>query len=206
MVSATAWADSRAGMSPSRRLRRRAAAGGDGNNFGTQQAHAEDIEALAAHILFTHVDDTFQAEESTDSGRSHAMLAGAGFGDDALLTHAASEEPLAEAVVYFVCAGVEEIFAFEVDAGAPEVFGEAAGEVERGRAAGIVGEQVRQFRLKGRVVAGSEISQLELFDRGHEHFGHKAAAIRSEVAAGVRQRRNHAEVSKAALTKAAILV
>jgi hypothetical protein len=40
------------------------------------------------------------------------VLACAGFGDDAGLAHAAGEEDLADGVVDFVGAGVEEVFAF----------------------------------------------------------------------------------------------
>jgi hypothetical protein len=40
------------------------------------------------------------------------MLACAGFGDDALFSHAHGEKALAQSVIYFVRAGVEKIFAF----------------------------------------------------------------------------------------------
>ncbi len=47
---------------------------------------------------------------------------GAGFGDDALLAHAPREQRLAERVVDLVRAGVEQVFALEVDLGAAEDF------------------------------------------------------------------------------------
>ena len=43
------------------------------------------------------------------------MLSGSGFGDDPLLAHALYQQGLAEAVVDFVGAGVEEVFALEID-------------------------------------------------------------------------------------------
>ena len=43
---------------------------------------------LAFDIVRAHVDDAFQAELGADRGRGHAVLAGAGFGDDAGLAHA----------------------------------------------------------------------------------------------------------------------
>ena len=65
------------------------------HHFGAQQPHAEDIQALAAHVLFAHVDDALQAEQRADGGGGDAVLAGAGFGDDALLAHAPREQRLA---------------------------------------------------------------------------------------------------------------
>jgi hypothetical protein len=43
------------------------------------------------------------------------VLAGAGFRDHAVLAHALDEQSLAEAVVDFVRAGVEQVFALEID-------------------------------------------------------------------------------------------
>ena len=111
-------------------------AGADAAHFRAEQAHAVDVQLLAAHVLFAHVDDAFHAEERADGGGGDAVLAGAGLGDDALLAHALREQPLAEAVVDLVRAGVEQVFALEVDLRAAEVLGEALGEVEgRGAAA-----------------------------------------------------------------------
>ena len=60
-----------------------AAAVGDGDDLRAQQAHAEDVEALAAHVLFAHVDGAVETEQRADGGRRDAVLARAGFGDDA---------------------------------------------------------------------------------------------------------------------------
>ena len=61
----------------------RAAAVGHAHDLRAQQAHAEDVEALAAHVLLAHVDDALEAEQRADRGGGDAVLAGAGFGDDA---------------------------------------------------------------------------------------------------------------------------
>ena len=127
-----------------------AGAGGDAADFRAEQAHAVDVQLLAAHVLFAHVDDAFQAEERADGGGGDAVLAGAGFGDDALLAHAHGEERLAEAVVDLVRAGVEKVFALEVNLRAAEVFGEARGEVERGGTAGVVAQQRVELQMERR--------------------------------------------------------
>ncbi len=77
--------------------------------------HAEDVELLAAHVFGAHVDDALESEESADGGGGDAVLAGSGFGDDAVLAHAAREQGLADAVVDLVGSGVEEVFALEVN-------------------------------------------------------------------------------------------
>ncbi len=51
-----------------------AAAGGDGHHLRAQQAHAEDVEALPAHVFLAHVDRAVEAEQRADGGawRRHA--------------------------------------------------------------------------------------------------------------------------------------
>ena len=56
-----------------------------------------------------------QAEARAGRGRGDAVLARAGFGDDALLAHAPREQNLAEHVVDLVRAGVVELVALEID-------------------------------------------------------------------------------------------
>ena len=92
-------------------------------HFRSQQPHAEDIQFLAAHVLGAHVDDAFEAEQRADRSRGDAVLSGAGFGDDAALAHAFGQQSLSQAVVDFVRAGVEQVFALEIDFRAAEVSG-----------------------------------------------------------------------------------
>ena len=61
----------------------RAATRGDSDHLSAKQAHAEDVEALAAHVLFAHIDDAFEAEQRADRGRGYSVLSGAGLGDHA---------------------------------------------------------------------------------------------------------------------------
>ena len=154
-------------------------------DFGAEHAHAEDVQALAAHVLFAHVDDAFEAEQGADGGGGDAVLSGAGFGDDAPLAHAAGEERLSEAVVDLVRAGVEQVFALEPDARAAEGLAEVFGEVERRGAAGVVVQEIGELGLEGGVVARREIGGFEFFDGRHQDFGDVAPAVGSEVSAGI---------------------
>ena len=60
----------------------------DGHDARAEQLHAEDVERLAADVLGAHVHVALQAEDGRRRRRRHAVLAGAGLGDDALLAHA----------------------------------------------------------------------------------------------------------------------
>ena len=163
----------------------RARAAGDGSDFGAQQFHAEDVEGLAADVFFAHVDDAVEAEVGAGGGGGDAVLAGAGFGDDALLAHAQGEQGLAEGVVDFVGAGVVEVFALEPDLRSAALVGKAAGVVEGRRASDVVLEERSELGLKLRVFAGFVVFDGELVERADERFGHVAAAEWAEAAGGV---------------------
>ena len=113
-----------------------------------EQAHAHDVERLAAHVLGAHVDVALEAEQRARRGGGDAVLAGAGFGDDAALPHLPREQRLPERVVDLVRAGVREVLALEQDphAGRAARLGrEAARLVERRRPPDVGREQRRQL-------------------------------------------------------------
>ncbi len=80
---------------------------------------------------------------------------------------------------------MQQVFAFEIDLRAAERFAQAFGVVERSRAAGVVSEQVREFRLKPCVHTSFRVRLFEFLERGHEDLGDKASAVRTEMAASV---------------------
>ena len=129
-----------------------------------------------------HEDDAGQIEFGAHGGGGDAVLAGAGLGDDAGLAHALGQQDLAERVVDLVRAGVVELFALQIDLGAAELLGQALREIERRRAAGIVGAQIRHLGDEGRIVLGGEIGGLEVADQRHQGFGDVAAAENAEAA------------------------
>ena len=94
--------------------------GGDGDDFGAEKTHPRDVERLPFHVDRAHINDAFAAETRGDGGGGDAVLARAGLGDDALLAHAAREQDLTERVVDFVRAGVEQVFAFQINPGAAQ--------------------------------------------------------------------------------------
>ena len=74
---------------------------------------------LCRRIFRAHVNIAGKAKDRSGSRRGNAMLARAGFGDQALFAHAEREQGLADGVVDFVGAGVVEVFALEVNFAPP---------------------------------------------------------------------------------------
>ncbi len=108
----------------------RAVAGCHRPHLGAEELHAEDVGFLPLDVGGAHVDDAGIAEAGGNGGRGDAVLAGACFGDDALLAHALGEQDLAEAVVDLVRAGVVEVLALEIDLRAAEMLRQTLGEIE----------------------------------------------------------------------------
>src|SRR5690606_902194 len=132
-----------------------------------------------------HVDHALQAEARGDGGAGHAMLAGAGFGDDPGLAHAAGEQRLADGVVDLVRAGVVQVLALEQDPGAAHVARQAAGLVDGARAPDVVGQVGLERGDEVRVGARGVVGRRQLLQRAGQGLGHEAAAMAPEVAAGV---------------------
>ncbi len=162
-----------------------AGAGGDRDHRGAEQAHAEDVGLLAIDVGGAHVDHALHAEAGGHGGGGHAVHAGAGLGDDALLAHTPGQQDLADAVVDLVRAGVVEVFALEEDLRAAAVLGQALGEVQRAGAADVVALEVGQFFGEFGVLLGLFVFGGQLVDQRHQGFGDVLAAERAEQAARI---------------------
>ena len=90
----------------------------------------------------------FDADQCAGSGQCHAVLAGTGLCQYFGLAHVFGQQGFAQAVVYFMSAGVVEVFAFEIDARAAAFFGQPAGEIDGAGAACVVSIQCGQFLLE----------------------------------------------------------
>ncbi len=134
------------------RVFQRAAAVGHADDFRAQQAHAKDVQPLPPHVLFAHVDGAVEAEQRAHRRRGDSMLARAGFRDDPLLAHAPREQRLSKTVVDFVRAGVQQIFALQINLRAAQLFGQTLGEIQRRWTAGVVFQQIGELGLKRRIL------------------------------------------------------
>src|SRR5690606_28489707 len=115
----------------------------------------------------------------------HAVLAGAGLGDDPALAHAAGQQRLADGVVDLVRAGVVQVLALEQDARAPGTGRQARGLVDRARPADVM----RQVPVEGLdepgVRARGVVGRRQFLQRPDQGFGDEAPAVAAEVAARI---------------------
>ena len=82
--------------------------------LGAQGTHPEHVGRLSPDVLRAHVHDAFEVEERTRGRGRHAVLAGAGLGDDPRLAQPSGEQCLAERIVDLVGARVIKVLALEV--------------------------------------------------------------------------------------------
>ena len=80
---------------------------------GAKQAHAKNIQTLAANILRAHIHFALQTKTRTRRCRGHAMLTRACFRDDARAAHAKRQQHLSHCVVDLVRAGVRQVLALQ---------------------------------------------------------------------------------------------
>ncbi len=134
-----------------------------------------------------HVHHALHAIAGSNGSRGHAVLAGAGFGDDPRLAHALGQQGLADAVVDLVRAGMVEVFALQVDLRTAEQVGPALGMVDRRRPADKVLQFVLVLRAEGRIGLGGGIGRLQFVERAEQGFGNEDTAVGAEMALGIRK-------------------
>ena len=113
--------------------------------FGAQQAHAINVQLLPPHVGFAHVDDAFHAEESANRGRGDAVLPGAGLRHNPALAHAPRQQTLAQAVIDLVRAGVQQVFAFQINLCTAKLLAKASRVIQRCGTTRIICQQVIQL-------------------------------------------------------------
>ena len=135
--------------------------------FRTHQAHAENVRRLAFDVLSAHIDTALQAEQGAGERRGHAVLAGAGFGDNFRFAHPFRQQRLAEHLVGFMRAAVQQVFTLEIQRGTG-AFGKVTAFGQRRRATGVVFQQVGKFSLECRVFLRADERFFQLAQGGHQ--------------------------------------
>ena len=151
------------------------------DDLGLQQAHAVDVQRLAADILLAHVHDALQAQHGAGGGGGHAVLPRAGLGDDSLLAHVLGQERLPEGVVDLVGACVGQVLTLEVNPGTTQVAGEVLGEIKGSGAPDVGIQQPGQPALEILVRLHGAVHILQLGHRRHQGFGDELAAEIAKV-------------------------
>ena len=166
------------------RVLERAAARGDRDDLRAEHAHPGDVQRLPPGVFLAHVDHAVQAEQGARGRGGHAVLAGAGLGDDAGLAHPPGQQGLAEDVVDLVRAGVRQVLALEQHPAAG--LGAEPGHLgDQRRPARVVVQQPAQLGLELRVGLGRRVLRGQLVQGGGQRFGGEAAAVDAEVAGRV---------------------
>src|SRR5207237_10587690 len=121
-------------------------------------------------------------QQRADGGRGHAVLSGAGLGDDTPLSHPLRQQRLPQRVVQLVRAGVKQILPLEVDAGAQrERLRQAVGPKQRRRPPRVGAQQARQLVAIAGVRARRGPGRFQLVQRGDQRLWNEAAAVRAEA-------------------------
>ena len=82
----------------------------------------QTFKPLPLHVFRAHIHGSAgKSEPSGDRRCCNSMLPRARLRDHAFLAHADGQQPLSNAIIDLVCAGVEQIFTFNVDSGAAEM-------------------------------------------------------------------------------------
>ena len=103
------------------------------------------------------------------------MLSGTGFGNDAVFTHAACQQYLADGVVYLVRTGMVQVFTLQVNLAAI-FFRKAVSLIEWGRTAYVVAQQLVVLTLEVFTLQHFEVSLLQFFHTFVEYLGDVCSA------------------------------
>jgi len=153
----------------------------DGDDVGPEQLHAENVRALAPHVLRAHVDVAPQAEFGRGRGRGDPVLPGAGFGNDPVLAHAVCQKGLAERIVDLVRPGVGQILALEVNLRPAQALGQPPGVFQGRRPADVVAQKLVQLTPERLVALGSVVLLGQLRHRCVQRLGDISSAELAEV-------------------------
>jgi len=143
--------------------------------------HPEHVGPLTLDIDGPHVDRALEAKAGSHGGRGHAVLPGAGLGDDAGFAHAPDQQPLPHDIVDLVGAGVIEVFALEKDAGAADGTAEVVERGNRRGPAGVAAHHLDELLPQSGIAASLVEGPAEFFEGAVQNLRHKGAAVRAVV-------------------------
>ncbi len=82
------------------------------DDFRAAEFHLVDVDALPLDIGDAHEDFGLHPEQGADHSSGQAVLSGAGLGDQFGFAHIFRQKTLAQRIVNFVRAAVQQVFAF----------------------------------------------------------------------------------------------
>ena len=135
---------------------------------------------MALDVFRAHIHGAIHAETRRHRGRSHAVLAGTGFGNHPHFAHALCQQGLADGVVDFVRTAVVEVFALKVNLRPAQMAAQTLGVIYRAGAADIVFQITLKRRPKCRILLGFGIGLFQLGQGGNQRFRHILAAMHAK--------------------------
>src|SRR5207249_2446728 len=105
----------------------------------------------------------------------YPMLACPGLSDDASFAHAARKQPLADCVVDLMRAGVQKVFALQINLRATRMCSQPPRVEQRSGSAGVVAQQQVELAPKIRVASSAHELSRQLLERRDQCFRNVAA-------------------------------
>ena len=171
-----------------------------------QHLHTGNVGRLLFNVHLPHVDIAFQSEISGSRSQCHAVLPGAGLGDEFLFAQILGQQAFAHAMVQLMGAGVVKIFPLEVDLYVSQKAAEPCAMIYRGRPALKLATDAAQLADKLGAVADALVCIGDLLKGGDQlrrkitaAVSAKAAVFGGESAQIFVQRRNGIHDTKAPL-------
>jgi len=110
--------------------------------------------------------------------------------------HPLREQDLAERIVDFVRAGMEQVFALQVNLRAAKFLGKSFGKIKWRGTACEIAQQLRQLISKMWIAFGALVFGCEFAQRRHQRFRNEHSAVNAEVTVRIGQGFYHARKSK----------
>ena len=151
----------------------------DAYHFRAQQPHTVHVQPLPFHILRAHIHRAPKAQPRRHGRRRYAMLPRARFRDHPLFPHAHGEQALAQAVVDFVRAGVQQVFALQINARGSELLRQPRRELQRRGPPGEIVQQHVQLEPELVVPLRLGVDALQLLERRHQCLWNVPPAVRT---------------------------
>ena len=143
--------------------------GGDRDNLRSQQTHPVYVQGLPPGVL-PHEHHARHPHEGGSGGGGHAVLSGAGLGDEPGFSHLFRQQRLAQYVVDLMGAGVVQIFPLEVDFCTTQVAGHLFRIVEAGGTARVLVQQSGEFPVEVRIAFIEVIGFFQLNHGIHQRL------------------------------------
>ena len=155
----------------------RARAAGHWNDLRAEELHTEHVQLLPLDVRRAHEHMALHAEKRRRRRRRHAVLARAGLGNHALLSHTLRENRLSQRVRDLVGAGVEQIFALQINLRLAVMLGEPLRVIEHRRAPRVPLQIAAHLRLEALIVLIFLIGRLQLRQHRHHDLRHELPAV-----------------------------